>query len=195
MKKLKLNQCNTGCYNFLDDKQKSVQFSASIVGEDNKIIERNGIKCLLHVSSSEDPDYLCERLVQAFKEGDIETLTDESAKNAGRWFGTTDYRAQTLAFAAEFRDSYVEIAERFQAEHYMEIKVKIEKLQKELESCGLYSEPDEVIKAAEKCIPKSSKVWEKELNDLKPESERAKTLTKRIFDDKEQEEKYKAIIA
>ncbi len=177
MKEIRLTQLSVGKYNWANESEESCQFSMGIYDE-NGVVKRGGVECKLRVSHSEDPETMERELRSAWERGEIDYLIECSAKDSSRWFGSTDYAAQTLAFAAEYRDSKDELESSYVSEHKKNIERQIESLERQLKTLGFSTEGDDAVEVARKNVlesaggPRAMAEWKKKsMADLKEDSE------------------------
>lgn len=176
MKEIYIAQNEIGKFDWAHPSDEQFKFTA-YVREDRKVVERNGIRCCLHLSS-DDAESVKSYIDSCVEMEEWHLVFDKVMSFSRGIISTTDYKSEALAFAAEYRDSFDEIS----AEH---VRRTIEKAQRDIDTArailDAYSTPnarcedyrEEIMERAGASIGYLLK-WasdaEKSLEDFKPES-------------------------
>jgi hypothetical protein len=174
---LRVIQCQVGQFNLCSN-EKSLSFYMGIY-EYNKPIEVNGVNAILHYSGEPDEvDYFRD----AFN--NLENIFTKCFEYSQRIWSTTDYKAQCLLFAKLYQENYDKLNAQLVEKHKIEVQKEIEELQKGLNCDTIlpdlsYSINTAIYKKIEG-IKKSIEVNEKELIQLKENSEKYSEISNRI---------------
>lgn len=177
---LKVTQCNVGKYNLLGN-EKSLSFYMGIY-DNNKLIEVDGIKALLHYSG--EPDELSD-----FEDAinNLESIYEKCLKYADKVISSVDYEAQCLLFIKVYTDNFELINETQKTKERIAIEKGIQKLQKELEN--IYDLPADLYETTNSFIRQKInqyKKWQerhiKELPQIIEGTEKHALVTKKIND-------------
>lgn len=172
---IKVIQNWRGKYNLLSNEE-TLSFSVGIYGEENKVIEADGVKAILSYQGDREPfDSPLDDMPNVFQE------CFDWAKSI---ISTTPYEKQCLLFAKIYQENFEELNEKMTQKKKIRIEKEIEDLQKRLKYLnGLDDISYEVNKSIQKKITVYNK-WiesnENELEQVKEGTEKYNKLSKSI---------------
>ena len=162
---------NVGCYNLLNPSQKTFEFSLAIVEDgEYQAIEIDGVRAVLQFSGEpEDKSDFDDPI------DNLGSVFTKCFEFADKVWSTRDYRSQCLLFAKLYQENLDSMDAAMLAKHKEKTQNKIDQLQKELGwDAILYDltyEINSAIQAKISKIKKSVAFKEKELSELKEDSE------------------------
>lgn len=186
---LKVFNNGIGSYNILNPSQKTFEFSMGLVGEDKKIISVDGVNAIISYSGDPDDEYYFSNPID-----NIEDVFFKCFEYADRVWSTVNYKAQCLLFAKLYCENHEYMDTKALEKHREDTQKKIEQLQKELKYDTIlpnltYAINNSLNSAISK-LNKSISFKEKELLELKEDSESYSKVKKRLDDLKNEVEKY-----
>lgn len=181
---------HVGSFNLLNSSQKTFEFSMALVDDKRNIIEVGGIKAMISYSGDPEDKYMFEQPTENLH--DVFTKCFEYADVV---WSTRDYKGQCLLFAKLYMENYEAMDKEAVAKHKEETQKRIDKLQKELEWNTVLPDLTESINSAIDAkiakVKKSVSFKEKELSELKEDSESYAKAKKYLDDYNAEIEKYK----
>lgn len=161
---------------WLGSNEEQLAFSMGIYGEDNKLIEVDGIKAKL--------DYMGDREPFDSPLDDMPNVFQECFDYAKSVISSTPYEKQTLLFAKIYQENYEELYEKMAQKKKTEIEQEIERLQQKLKYLnGIEDISWEVNDRVQKQINLYTK-WrdlaQKELEQVKEGTEKHKEISEKI---------------
>lgn len=172
---LKVIQNCTGKY-YLGSNEEQLAFSMGIYGEDNKLIEVDGIKAKL--------EYMGDREPFDSPLDDMPNVFQECFDYAKRVISSTPYEKQALLFAKIYQENYEELYEKMAQKKKTNIEQEIERLQQRLKYLnGIDDISWEVNDRVQKQINLYTK-WrdsaQKELEQVKEGTEKHKEISEKV---------------
>jgi methyl-accepting chemotaxis protein len=186
MMELKVTQNYKGRFNLLSNKEE-LSFYMGIYDENNKCVEVDGIKCILHFSGDEEP------FNNPFE--NIEYVYEKCWEYANSIISSTDYKAQCKTFAKVYQENFKLLDSQLLTKHKESIQKTIEKLQKELNKTSILSDLsyiyNSLINDNIRKLKNSIEQYEKWIQSYKEESKEFADYTEKIAKTKEKIEQYK----
>lgn len=181
---------HVGSFNLLIPSQKTFEFSMALVDDKRNIIEVDGVKAMISYSGDPEDEYMFEQPTE-----NLHDVFTKCFEYADRVWSTRDYKGQCLLFAKLYMENYEAMDNEAVAKHKEETQKRIDKLQKELEWNTVLPDLTESINSAIDTkiakVKKSVSFKEKELSELKEDSESYAKAKKYLDDYNAEIEKYK----
>ena len=179
-----------GCFNLMNPSQKSFEFSMALLDDTGKTIEVDGVKAIIKYSGEpDDKDYFEDPM------NDLGTVFMKCFEYGDRIWSSTDYKAQCLLFAKLYQENLGTMDAEVVRKHKEKTQKKIDELQKELNWNTILPDLTEDINSAIDAkiakVKKSVAFKEKELSELKEDSESYAKAKKYLDDYNAEIEKYK----
>lgn len=183
MKTIDILQCSIGHFNWANSSEESLHFSLGIT-ENNKIIERNGIKCILHINKYNDLEYYNDYFQELVSNEEYLELIELGLKYGNSVLSSTDYIAQCFAFAGEYINSFEEIEKSMIKRNEDNLEKEIKQLEDKLAQLRktkiYFADLRENIKDGIEEGLKKYKDWielnNQEIKQLKKDSDKRKLL-------------------
>jgi hypothetical protein len=131
MKTIDILHCSIGHFNWANSSEKSLHFSLGIK-ENNKIIERDGIKCILYIIKYDDLEYYRDYFQELVTTEEYLDLINLGLEYGNSVLSSTDYIAQCFAFAGEYINSFEEIEKSMIKRNEDDLKKEIKQLEDRL---------------------------------------------------------------
>lgn len=179
-----------GSFNLLNPSQKTFEFSIALLDDAGKTIEIDGVKAMISFSGEpDDKDYFEDPM------NDLGSVFTRCFEYADRVWSSRDYKSQCLLFAKLYQENLETMDAEAVKKHKEKTQKRIDELQKELNRNTILPDLTEDINSAIDAkiakVKKSVAFKEKELSELKEDSE-SYTKAKKYLDDYNAEiEKYK----
>lgn len=171
-----------GKFNLFSNEE-SLSFIMAIYGDDNKIIEVDGIKAKLELNKDIEPfDSPLE---------DIPNVFNECFDYAKSVISSTNYEAQCLLFAKIYQENFEQLCENRIAAQKIEIQKEIERLQNRLKNLHGF---DDISWEVNNKINKQVQMYEKWLENKEKEIAQIKEGTDKHKEVSEAIDKYKSKI-
>lgn len=183
---IKITQCHVGQFN-LCSSEKMLSFHAAIYHE-GKIVQGDDGK-IARISYSGTPDELPE-FENAWD--NFDSIFEKCYKDSVKWFGSTDYRAETMLFARVYLEHYEEINANRLDRRRKEIERELKRLQTELDNISPW--PDNLPEIANQCLQEEINKYTKWRNDKITERDQTKEETGKYKKLTEDIEKYQTTI-
>ncbi len=165
--KIVLNQNQVGRFNLLGN-ESSLAFSMTIIdGDEGKIVERDGVKCVARIRTDEDPEYKSEELGELFDQGAFDEIAQQCLA------GGRDV-PETKAFIATYIENFPELRSVFETSKKQKLEKQIAQLQAELKGVRMppgYYEMAELIKGLADAQRDKATTYRKWQQDYKESSE------------------------
>lgn len=124
--RIKLIQNQVAKFNFLGDEE-SLAFSMAIVDDNDKTIERNGIKAIVKLRTDDDPLNKRDELQDLYYAGEFDEIVRQCIEN-GRERDIEELRI----FLATYVDNFNGLRDDFESKRRQELQKKIHDLTEEL---------------------------------------------------------------
>lgn len=179
-----------GCFNLLNQSRKSFEFSMGLIDDAGKTIEVDGIKAIIRFSGEPDEEYYFTNPLGNL--GEVFTKCFEYGDNV---YSSTDYKSQCLLFAKLYQENLELLDSEAVIKHKEQTQKKIDDLQRELSwntiLPDLTYDVNSAIDTKISKVKKSIFFKEKELSELKEDSESYQKAKKYLDGYNAEIEKYK----
>jgi hypothetical protein len=191
-------QSSIGCFNWVQQHEKSLVFKIGIFDDERKVFELDGIKCLLEYSTKEDIEYKKDELEEYFNNGKIGKIFNECIKYSDSIFSSTNYKGQCIAFWKVYQNNKKELSNNFVKQKKESISKQIDRLQNDLISLDSFEYDDyeysEYVKDRISLYEELIKEEQEDIMQIKEDTERYNKNVKRINEYKDDLKQLKSLI-